>query len=427
MTDIFNRRAFFQKAAAASAAFTVLEPRIVFGSKANSAIGLGVIGCGNRGTYVATSIVENTDTRIAAIADLFPDKLQKGKEAFDKINTEKGFPQLDESRMFRGSKSYLKLLEDKNVDAVLIASPPFLHPEHLEAAVEAGKHAYCEKPVAVDAAGVKRVQRAGQKAQGRLSLAVGFQIRHATPFVEMVKRIQRGDIGDIVTVQGYYFAGGVSVPFLEGVSHDEARLRAWYWERALSGDIIVEQGIHVIDICNWTLNSHPLRASGMGGRKGLKEGNIWSHYLVNYEYPGEVHVNFQSTRLDPEYGDVCERFFGTKGIAEAHYSGGVFIKGENPWDSGSARGTEETLTKEQWATAAFKSALEDADPNKQKAFIESIKTGSFINEAAAGAETALSAILGRNAAYAGREMTWDQVAESNESLDPKIDLSQFDR
>ncbi len=114
-------------------------------------------------------------------------------------------------------------------------------------------------------------------------------------------------------------------------------------DRELSGDILVEQGIHVVDICNWALGAHPLRASGTGGRKGRTDrGDVWSHYAVNFTYPNDVHVTFQSTQFDPGYGDVCERFFGTKGIAEAHYTGGVFIKGENPWDSGAFRGSQET-------------------------------------------------------------------------------------
>jgi hypothetical protein len=138
-------------------------------------------------------------------------------------------------------------------------------------------------------------------------------------------------------------------------------------------------------------------------------------------------VNFESTQYDPGYGDVCVRFFGTKGIAEAHYTGGVFIKGENEWDSGIARGTAETVSKEQWAAGTFKSSLHDADSNKQKAFIESIKTGRLINEVVPGAESALTGIMARTAAYTGRETTWDEVANSCEHMDPQIDLTRFDR
>ena len=149
--------------------------------------------------------------------------------------------------------------------------------------------------------------------------------------------------------------------------------------------------------------------------------------MVNYEYSNNVPVSFQSTQFDPGYGDVCERFFGTKGISESHYTGGVFIKGENKWDSGVARGTREEINKKEWAAGSFKSALEDADLNKEKAFIDSIKSGNYVNETYKGAESTLSVILGRTAAYRGEEVTWDEILSSNEKWDPMIDLSQFDK
>lgn len=428
METALTRRNFLHTAAAATAAATIMSPRTAFGAEANSAIRLGIIGCGGRGTSVISSMVQNTDARIVAAADIFEDRLLAARENLNKVCREKGHPEIEESHFFLGSQAYRKLLNLPDVDAVLISTPAFLHPEHLEAAVDAGKHVYCEKPIAVDVYGVERVRRAGKKATGKVSLAVGFQIRHATPYVEMVRRIQEGAIGDIVTIQAYYYAGAINITWRDDVPPAEARLRAWEWYRELSGDILVEQGVHVVDICNWALRTHPLRAVGSGGRKGRKDrGNVYSHYLVHFEYPGDVRVSFHSTQFDPGYGDVCERFFGTKGIAEAHYTGGVFIKGENPWDSGAVRGTPETVSKEQWDIGAFKSALDDADPNKQKAFIQSIKTGALINEAEAGAETALTTIMGRTAAYTGREITWNDIIKSKERLDPKLDLAQFDR
>jgi predicted dehydrogenase len=205
------------------------------------------------------------------------------------------------------------------------------------------------------------------------------------------------------------------------------RLRHWLWDRHLSGDILVEQNIHIIDVCNWVLRAHPLKAVGSGGRKGRTDtGNAWSHYNVNYEYPNNVHVTVQSTQFDPGLGDVCERFFGTKGISESHYTGGVFIKGENEWDSGVIR-KDQAVSSKDWATGSFKSALEDADANKEKAFIESIRSGKYINEAEQGAESALTAIMGRTAAYTGKEVTWEKIAASKEKWDPRIDLRKFDR
>ncbi|HXK58704.1 MAG TPA: Gfo/Idh/MocA family oxidoreductase [Acidobacteriota bacterium] len=422
-----QRRTFLKDTAVAAAGVTILPAATVFGTAANSTLNMGVIGCGGRGTNVATSFVKHTETRLAAAADLFKDRLTAAKEAFSKANAEKGRAALAESNLFLGSDAYLRLLESKEVDVVLIASPPFLHPEHLEATVQAGKHVYCEKPVAVDVSGCKRVIEAGKKAGDKLSLAVGFQIRHASPYVAMVKKIHEGGIGDIVTAQACYFAGTVRVRDYPNASPEERRLRHWINYQVLSGDILVEQGIHVVDIVNWTLQGHPIKAFGSHGRAGRKDqGDCSSYFVVNYTYPNNVNVAFHSTQFDPGLGDVFERFFGTKGIAEAHYTGGVFIKGPNPWDSGVARGTSEEISARDWATGSFRSALEDADPNKQKAFVDSIKNSRYINEAETGAESALTAILGRTAAYRGQEVAWQELLASNETWDPKVNLKQFD-
>jgi hypothetical protein len=147
---------------------------------------------------------------------------------------------------------------------------------------------------------------------------------------------------------------------------------------------------------------------------------------VLYQYPGNINVSMHSTQFGPSFGDVCCRFFGTKGIAEAHYSGGVFIKGDNQWDSGIAKGENE-LTPQQQAAGVFLSSLHDADANKEKAFIQSIETGNYLNEARQGAESTLTAILGREAAVSKKEMTWDEIVSSNERLDPKLNLAQFDK
>ncbi len=429
MEKKIERRTFLRGAAGTAAFATLVKPQTAFGTQANSSLAMGIIGCGGRGSAVASSFVEHTGTRIVAIADLFSDRLDKGAERFNKANASKSFPAIDKTHLFAGSEGYKKLLALKDVDVVLIATPPFLHPEHLMATVQAGKHVYCEKPVGVDVYGCKEVIEAGKKAGNKLSLAVGFQIRHATPYVQMVQRIHEGGIGDIVTAQACYLAGRVALPPFPNASATELRLRHWLNDRALSGDILVEQGIHVVDICNWVMKTHPLKATGSGGRAGRQDkGDAFSHFIVNFMYPNNVDIAFQSTQFDPGLGDVFERFFGTKGLAEAHYTGGVFIEGEGPtkWDSGVARGSRQEISAKDWAVGAFKSSLEDADPNKEKAFVQSITSGKFINEAATGAESALTAILGRTAAYKGDEVTWDAMMASNERLDPKVDLKQFD-
>ncbi len=195
----------------------------------------------------------------------------------------------------------------------------------------------------------------------------------------------------------------------------------------MSGDIILDQGIHMLDVCNWALKAHPLNAVGSGNNKGRPDfGDVFSNFQVLYQYPNNVEVSIHTTQLGPQFGDVCCRFLGTKGSAEAHYSGGVFINGENKWDSGISKGGSE-LTPQQQASGVFLSALHDADANKEKAFIGSIESGKYLNETRSGAESTLTAILGRNSAIAQKEMTWDEMYSSKEKLDPKLNLSQFDK
>ncbi len=420
-----NRKTFLKQVGALST-ITILKPSIVFGSKANSAIRMGIIGCGSRGTTVISSIVKNTNAVVIAMADLFGDKLQTAKPKLNALNSSKSLPEIPSSNIYQGSKAYSRLVESKDVDAVLVSSPAYAHAWFLESAVNAGKHVYCEKPVSTDVAGCNRVIQIGEKLNGKLSVAIGFQIRYASPYVEMVKRIQRGDIGELVTVQLYYFSSGTDIHPFPNVSDDEFRIRNHYHFQALSGGILLDQGIHMLDVCNWTLKGHPISATGSGGNKGGPAiGDTWNNYQVLYKYPDNINVSIHSTQVGPHFGDVCCRFVGTKGIAEAHYGGGVFIEGENQWDSGVVR-TAAGLTSEQIATGVFLSSLDDADANKDIAFIKSIETANHINETRSGSESTLTAVLGREAAQTGKEMTWDGVVKSNLKLDPKLNLAQFD-
>ncbi len=421
------KRSTFIKNAAAISAAIILKPEIVFGSKSNSAIRMGIIGCGNRGTAVISSMSKHTNINIIAMADLFEDKLKMIAPKLNQMNIAKGFPIIEPANIFQGSKAYLKLLAHKDVDAVLISSPAYTHPGFMEAAVAAGKHVYCEKPVATDTAGCKRVQAVGESLHGKLSVVIGFQIRYASPYVEMVKRIQRADIGDLLNAQLYYLSSGSKIHELKNISDDEFRIRNHYHFHALSGGILLDQGIHMLDVCNWALKGNPSKATGTGGNKGGPGvGDAWNNYQVLYQYPNNVNVSFHSTQVGPAFGDVCARFIGTKGIAEAHYSGGVFIKGDNQWDSGVVKGPGE-LTPQQQAAGVFLSSLQDADANKEKAFINSIETGNHLNETGSGASSTLTAILGREAAEAGKEMSWDELLGTGEKLDPKLNLAQFDK
>lgn len=414
-----HRRTFLRGAGAAP---LFIKPALVRGSQRNSAVRLALYGCGGRGTGVAESFIANTSAHLTALGDLFPDPLSRAKDRLDTASAKAGKPSIDKAQLFQGARSLEQLLDSRAVDAVYIATPPYFHPEHLERTVASGKHVYCEKPVGVDPAGCKRVAAAGAKAQGRLSLAIGFQLRHAPPYVELVRRVQAGALGQIVCGLSHYYAGAIERPDWPGATAEQKRLRNWIHDKVLSGDIIVEQNIHLIDVNNWLLGAHPVSAQGTGGRKGRRDsGDCFSHYNVNYVYPNDVHVTLTSTQFIEGAWDVAMRYFGTEGNAEMKYDAPVRITGRRAWDAPGV-GIPARNQGQAAATGAFKGAIEDADAMKERHWIESIVSGKFINEAAQGAESGLSAILGRTAVYTGRTVTWDEVASSSEAWDARLDV-----
>jgi predicted dehydrogenase len=370
-------------------------------------------------------MVKHTSGQIIAMADLFAYQLEKAKPKFDQLNKDFGGVSIDKSKIYQGSEAYKDLVSDPNVDAVLISSPAYSHPEFLDAAVNEGKHVYCEKPAAPDVAGCRKVLLAGEKAMGKVSIAIGFQIRHATPYVEMARRIRKGDIGDILNVQLYYISSSAGKVKPVGNSLEEFMIRNHFHFRELSGGILLDQGIHMIDVCNWIVNEVPNDAIGTGNHKGEPDfGDTFSNYQAIYGYPDELNVSILSTQLGAKFGDVCARFIGTKGIAEAHYNRGVYIESENPWDSGVLRG--QAPTPEQRAAGVFTSSLYDSASNKVKAFISSIETGEFINEAQSGANSTLSAILGRESTISQKKTSWEEMVSSNQKYNINLNLTQFD-
>jgi len=424
-TDHLNRRRFIGSAAATTA-LMFMKPELVHGTDANSAVRVGLLGCGGRGTEDASNLVDTGGARVVALADMFQDQLDTARASFDKLQQAKGFSAIASSQLFVGPNAFHEIAASKEVDAIVVATPPYFHPQHLEAVVAAGKHVYLEKPVAVDVPGAKRVIEAGQRAEGKLSLDVGFQIRDCPPFVEMVRRIHAGALGKIACGEAYYLTGYIDRPAWPKASPAERRLRNWIYDRALSGDIIVEQNIHVIDICNWVLQAHPLKASATGSRLGrpAKDGDCYGNYNGVFHYPDGVDVTFSSTQFAKGWWDVSERFFGTQGTSLSPYRGPLGIWGDEPWQW-EASAEKDSTNQGFSATGKFTSNLELADPEKKKAFVSSITSGHFHNQAAKGAESALSCMMARSAAHSGGEVSWDELLKSKDVLDPKLDLNQL--
>jgi predicted dehydrogenase len=230
-------------------------------------------------------------------------------------------------------------------------------------------------------------------------------------FQEAAQRVHRGDIGKPAFAQVLYYAGRPAPDKSRpGMDPGQGRILNFYMDKVLGGDIIVEQNIHVIDVANWFLQGHPVKATGTGGRtdwSGTKYygSDAWDHFLVQFWYPNGVHADFTSNQLTNSFSDLCVRCFGIKGCADTHYGGLVRITGDNPW-----KGADKDDTFRQGAI------------NNVKTFVESIRTGKPVNNAGQAVESNLTAILGRMAAYNERVVTWDEMMKSNEKLEANLKL-----
>ena len=425
-----DRRELIQTGAAAVAGMTLLKPLTAFGYAANSAVRHGLLGCGNRGSSVAESFSKNTAAQIVAIADLFPDNLAVGRGHFDKINAELGRAPIDSKLLFHGPHAFEQLAASPDVDLIQISTPPFFHVQHLEAAVASGKHVYCEKPVGIDIRQASHALEIAKRVKSTQSVDVGFQCRNAPPLAAIAEKIKAGALGKIAVVAGIYYAPASTEKNRPGASADEYRLRNWLWDRALSGDILVEQNIHIIDLCNWMLGAHPAKAIATGGRNILTHaGDCWDNYQVDFTYPGDVHLSFSSTQFGVDgLFDAGLRLFGGNGSATVPYSGAIQITGKQAWawadSTATAAGAGSGMGKFA-ANGAFSDNLEFADRDKERTFIESITSGNCHNQIAAGVETALSCMLGRMAGLTGREVSWDELLKHGETYELGFGMEQF--
>ena len=407
----FSRRDFI-KVSAAGAIAAMAAGKYAFAAGSDK-IRVGLIGCGNRGTGAARDCVTSSaNVEIYAMGDLFKDNLDRSFKKLSQGNPDNKDEgplgekfNAAEERCFAGLDAYKKVI-DSGVDMVILATPPHFRPMHLKAAVEAGRNVFMEKPAAVDPVGVRSVlassELAGQKG---LAIVAGTQRRHQPGYIEILKRIHNGDIGEIVGGQCYWNGGDVAKwgflhKHLPGWSDMEWQLRNWYFFTWLSGDHIVEQHVHNIDVINWAIGTHPARAVGMGGRQSRTApecGNIFDHFAVEYEYPNGARIMSMCRQVDQCAEQVAERVVGTKGSANAD-GGGCRIRGTNAYKYDGPNPNPYVV--------------EHAD------LITSIRDGKPLNEGKTIAESTLTGIMGRMSAYTGRELSWDWVMNAS-----KLDLT----
>ncbi|MCS6777080.1 MAG: Gfo/Idh/MocA family oxidoreductase [Chloroherpetonaceae bacterium] len=366
-------------------------------ARGSDRIRVGLIGCGGRGTGAAVDCASAAEgVEVVALGDVFKDRAEGCRNALKEQLKERC--KVTDDHVFVGLDAYKKVIQS-DVNLVILATPPGFRPLHFRAAVEAGKHVFMEKPIAVDAPGVRSVLESGEIATRKgLGVVAGTQRRHQFEYVETIKRIHDGAIGEIVAAQAYWNQGPLwAYERQPGQSDVEWQLRNWPYFTWLSGDHYVEQHIHNLDVINWVMQTHPVRAYGTGGRQVRVEplyGHIYDHFAVEFEYPNGVLTWSMARQQDNTDARVSERVVGTKGVANP----GGSISGPNRYRYDGPR----------------------PNPYVQEHtdLIASIRAGKPLNETKQVAESTLTAIMGRMSAYTGKIVTWEEAFNSREKLMP---------
>ncbi|MCO8125109.1 Gfo/Idh/MocA family oxidoreductase [Stieleria sp. TO1_6] len=404
-----SRRQFIKTGSAVTAGLTgaAALQRPVRGAEPSEGkpelVRIGIVGLGGRGTGALTdTLTINDNVQLVATADVDPYKQQilKRLEKFgEKVSVAPG-------KNYLGIDSYKQVLDDPDVDLVIMTTPPGFRPQYVMDAVDAGKHVFAEKPSCVDPAGYRLCLQAHEKAKANgTAIVTGTQYRRQTNYVEAVRQIHEGVIGDVINMTARYCSNGIWYrPRKEGMSDTQYQVHNWMHFIWLSGDQIAEQAVHNIDLMNWVMQDAPVSAYGSGGRFTRPEDSeMWDNVSVDYTYPGSRQVSFMCRQIPGTAGDNSNHIYGSKGTATIY---------------GSNRGASivDRAGKEIWS---MKGDISAAYKQEHKDLVDSIRAGDPIVELKETADSSMTAILGRAAAYTGQNVTWDfMVNESKQALFP---------
>ena len=382
----------------ATAGAMILSSKTALGSDANSAVAFGIIGTGGRGSYVGTHMTRDANAKLAAICDIYPDKIDRAKT---------NIPGADKVPAYRDLN---ELLARPDIDAVLIATPVFLHPDHFAAAVAAKKHIYCEKPAGASIAGVKRLLAAAAKADPSKTIQFGFQQRFSPEYLKAENILRTGKIGEMKLGMSYWVLGGTPPEKAPVYNHpkEEEKIRRWGAFQETSGGPIVEQDCHGVDVLNWFAGAHPVRAVGTGGLRYPNPGSDWTsdHHNITYFYPKGVEGWLISAKHTAGYRDVKEQFFGSLGMLE---TARTYYKWHGPIPSSPLANADDLRDR---------SLIERGDSKREitidaiQSFFKSIVDRKPYNLAQDAADSTFTSLLGRMAFELKREVTWDEMLKS---------------
>ncbi len=397
-----SRRTFLKQSSAALAFASALPDSLRSGVfiRTDDTLRVALIGCGGRGAGAGVQALRTAGPiKLVAMADAFRDRLDGAFNEISKEHPDK--VDVPEERKFVGFDAYQKAT-DCGVDVVLLTTPPGFRPQQFEYAVQQGKHVFMEKPVAVDAPGIRKVLAAAEESKKRnLKVGVGLQRHHDPKYQETVRRLQGGAIGNLVLLRAYWNGAGVWVHARKpGMTEMEYQMRNWYYFNWLCGDHIVEQHIHNLDVCNWVKGATPVSAQGQGGRQvrtGVEFGEIYDHHMVEFTYADGSKMLSQCRHISGCWDSVSEHAHGSAGTADL--SAGIIVP----------------ATGEEWRYRG-----EDVDPYQVEhdRLFAAIRQDQPHNEAEYGALSTMTSILGRMATYSGRLITWQEAIASELALVP---------
>jgi len=404
-----SRRQFLNHTAATAAlgisALAASSARTVHAA-GSDLLRVGLVGCGGRGTGAASQALRaDKNVKLTAMADMFADRLEQSLAGLAKQAEIAAKVDVPPERRFTGVDGYKQLLAS-GVDVILLATPPHFRPAHLQAAVDAGVHVFAEKPVAVDAPGVRAVLATCEQAeQKKLSIVSGLCLRYSYGFQEVVRRIQDGQIGKVTTLYANDYRGGIWLKARQPDWTDmHNQMRNWYYYTWLCGDFNVEQHVHFLDVCAWALGDrYPAKAMGLGGRQqrtGPEYGNIYDHHSVVYEFADGARLISNCRQMNGCRNDMSAQVVGTQGVAS-------FQERRN--------GLTVTTGSEQWI---YKGEDNDIYQTEHDELFASIRNGRPLNNGRYMAHSTLLAIMGRMATYTGQEISWEQALNSQENLTP---------
>ncbi len=416
----FNRRQFMGSVAAAgtvlmacggASAPNAKIPEFADKAPDGKELKAGVIGCGGRGTGAALNFLDSANgLKIVALADAFQDRLDGCRK---KLKEQKGV-EIEDKNCFAGLNAYKDLL-DKDVDVIITATPPYFRPIHFAAAVEAKKHVFMEKPVAVDPPGARSIIQSAEKAKAfGLCVVTGTQRRHQRNYNATFAQIKAGAIGDIKAANVYWNQNQLWYRKRQGGWSDlEWAVRDWVNWAWLSGDHIVEQHVHNIDVVHWFTGMLPKSCVGFGSRHRRVTGDQYDNFSIDYVYDNDMHVHSMCRQINGCAKNVSEFIMGSRGYTNCS---------DKIWNSKG-----ELVWEYPYPTNEAGERAEELSPYVQEHvdFVTAIRTGEPINEAAATAKSTLVAIMGRMSAYTGKELVWDKVNESSLQLGPNHDQLDF--